>query len=190
MGVIIFLVIGLGIAVIAGFAATDAAEKKGNGGCGWGCACFLFPPLVLIPLLMGTNPNRKPGYSEKQCPFCAEIIKSAAVTCRYCGKDLNTFKSEPLPTPPPAPPKEETPPEPVKEIPKPEPRVRSKDTESQKILGFDAMGITQVRMECDPSDPVCSKYQGKVFTIMEVKRADIPPHHDDCKCVFVQIPKY
>lgn len=44
------------------------------------------------------------GPDEKLCPFCAEVIKSAAVKCRWCGSDLDdaevVSEPDPSPTPP------------------------------------------------------------------------------------------
>ena len=35
--------------------------------------------------------------NEKECPFCAEVIKKKAVKCRFCGSDLNAEKTKPKP---------------------------------------------------------------------------------------------
>lgn len=41
--------------------------------------------------------NAKPKADERACPFCAETIKSAAVVCKHCKRDLPTAEAKPTP---------------------------------------------------------------------------------------------
>jgi hypothetical protein len=45
------------------------------------------PMIASAPPRAGTSPGNHLG-DAKKCPFCAEIIKSEAKVCRFCGRDV------------------------------------------------------------------------------------------------------
>lgn len=66
------------------------ASSRGRSGFGWFLISILFSPLVgfVFVLLAGDKKKEAEASSLVVCPFCAESIKSEAVVCKHCGKDV------------------------------------------------------------------------------------------------------
>ncbi len=82
---ILAFIFWIGLSIVVG----EYAHKRGRSSTAWFLVGLLFSPFLALILVAVLEPGTQ-GTLYRDCPFCAERVKSAAIVCRFCGRDLPT----------------------------------------------------------------------------------------------------
>lgn len=75
------------------------ADTRGRCGPCYAVLALVLSPLVAFLILFVVGPNEEKmeerkleDSGTKRCPYCAELVKEAAIVCKHCGRDLAATK--------------------------------------------------------------------------------------------------
>ena len=70
------------------------ASSKGKSGVGYIFISLILSPLIGFIIALVAQPTERQGSRLRKCPFCAEDIKSEAIVCKHCGRDVEPLKKK------------------------------------------------------------------------------------------------
>ena len=83
------------------FIAAAIASRKGRSGFGFFLLAVILSPLIGIICALVARPDTerterqalKEG-TARRCPYCAEVVRIAAVKCRHCQSELQAIEQD------------------------------------------------------------------------------------------------